>query len=161
MATEFEKICEALAGQQVKFVVIGGWAAIFHGLARLTMDVDVVYSRDRDNIRRLVEALRGLNPYLRGAPAGLPFSWDEKTVRNGLNFTLTTSIGNLDVLGEVPGGGTYEQLLPTSIELESGGIKYRCVTLERLIQLKRAAGRPKDLETIAELQTLLEERNRG
>jgi predicted nucleotidyltransferase len=160
MATQFEQVAGILAGHQVKFIVIGGWAAIFHGLARSTMDVDVVYARDRENIRRLVEALDSLNPYLRGAPPGLPFSWDEKTIRNGLNFTLTTSLGDLDLLGEVAGGGGYEKLLPHTIEMEAHGVKYRCVTLERLIQLKRAAGRPKDLEVIAELQALLDERDR-
>ncbi|HEX4645458.1 MAG TPA: DUF6036 family nucleotidyltransferase [Verrucomicrobiae bacterium] len=160
MATQFEQVARILAGHQVKFIVIGGWAAIFHGLARSTMDVDVVYARDRQNIQRLVEALHLLNPYLRGAPPGLPFSWDEKTIRNGLNFTLTTSLGDLDLLGEVAGGGSYEKLLPHTVEMEAQGVKYRCVTLERLIQLKRAAGRPKDWEVIAELQALLEERNR-
>jgi predicted nucleotidyltransferase len=55
------------------------------------------------------------------------------------------------------GGGNYEQLLPWTVELEVFGLRCRCVTLERLIQLKRAAGRPKDFEVIAELQTLLEE----
>jgi predicted nucleotidyltransferase len=160
MATQFLQVARILAGHQVKFIVIGGWAAIFHGLARSTMDVDVVYARDRQNIQRLVEALHLLNPYLRGAPPGLPFSWDEKTIRNGLNFTLTTSLGDLDLLGEVAGGGSYEKLLPHTVEMEAQGVKYRCVTLERLIQLKRAAGRPKDWEVIAELQALLEERNR-
>jgi predicted nucleotidyltransferase len=160
MITEFEKLARVLADKKTKFIVIGGWAAIFHGLARATMDVDVVYARDRENIRRVVEALSPLKPYLRGAPPGLPFSWDERTIRNGLNFTLTTELGSLDLLGEVPGGGTYDNLLPHSVELEGNGMKYRCVTLERLIHLKRAAGRPKDLEVIAELQALLEERNR-
>jgi predicted nucleotidyltransferase len=60
----------------------------------------------------------------------------------------------------VAGGGTYEQLLPFTQELETFGIRCRFVTLERLIQLKRAAGRPKDLEAIAELQALLEERRK-
>ena len=122
--------------------------------------MDVVYARDADNLRRLVEALRPWNPYLRGAPPGLPFRWDEATLRAGLNFTLTTAEGDLDVLGEVSGGGGYEQLLPFSEEVTAFGISCRVVTLERLIQLKRAAGRPKDLEVIAELQALLEERRK-
>jgi predicted nucleotidyltransferase len=158
--TEFEKIARVLAGGGVKFIVIEGWAAIFHGLAHSTYDVDVVYSRDRENIRRLVEALKPLHPYLRGAPPGLPFVFDEKTVRNGQNFTLDTDLGKLDVLGEVPGGRTYAELLPHSQEMEANGIKYQCATLERLIQMKRAAGRPKDLEIIAALVALLEERRK-
>jgi predicted nucleotidyltransferase len=144
----------------VRYVVIGGWAALIHGVARSTNDVDVVYARDADNIRRLADALRPWKPYLRGAPPGLPFRWDEATIRAGLNFTLTTQHGDLDLLGEVAGGGTYEELLTFTEEAASGGLPCRVVTLERLIQLKRAAGRPKDLEAIAELQALLEERQK-
>jgi predicted nucleotidyltransferase len=159
--TEFEKIARVLADSGVHFIVIGGWAAIFHGLAHSTYDVDVVYSRERENIRRLVAALKPLHPYLRGAPPGLPFVLDERTVWNGLNFTLDTGFGKLDLLGEVPGGRNYAELFPHSQQIEVNGIKYRCVTLERLIQMKRAAGRPKDLETLAALQALLEERSQS
>jgi predicted nucleotidyltransferase len=153
-----EEVLRLLQPHEVQHIVIGGWAAIVHGIARSTNDVDVVYARDADNIRRLVEALRPWKPYLRGAPPGLPFRWDEATVHAGLNFTLTTEHGDVDLLGEVTGGGTYHQLLPFTQEATAFGIICRVVTLERLIQLKRAAGRPKDLETIAELQALLEER---
>jgi len=160
MKPEYRKLLETLASAQVEFVLIGGLAANLHGSARVTLDVDVVYARNRDNIGRVVEALRSFTPYLRGAPPGLPFTWDEKTIRMGLNFTLTTTLGDIDLLGEVAGGGNYEQLLPHSLELEAFGMKLRCVTLERLIQLKRAAARPKDWEALAELQALLEERRR-
>jgi predicted nucleotidyltransferase len=78
----------------------------------------------------------------------------------GLNFTLTTGLGDIDFLGEVVGGGNYQLLLPHTSELEAFGVKVRCVTLERLVQLKRAAGRPKDWEVLAELEALLEERRK-
>jgi predicted nucleotidyltransferase len=160
MPTDFQGILQTLTKQDLKFILIGGIAAIIHGSARLTFDVDVVYQRSRENIRRLVEALEPHSPYLRGAPPGLPFVWHENTVRNGLNFTLVTALGDLDLLGEVAGGGTYEQLLPHSAQASAFGTKFLCVGLEKLIQLKRAAGRPKDLEPIAELQALLEERRK-
>jgi predicted nucleotidyltransferase len=156
----FDELLPLLIRNSVKFIVVGGGAAVAHGLARLTSDVDVVYARDPENIRNLVEALHNHQPYLRGAPSGLPFHWDEATVRAGLNFTLSTDLGDLDLLGEITGGGRYEDLLPFSEELEAFGAQCRFVTLERLIQLKRASGRPKDLEIIAELQALLEERRR-
>ena len=158
MAARFEAVADVLCAAEVKFIIIGGWAAVLLGSARSTLDVDVVYARDRENVRRLATALKPYAPYLRGAPPGLPFAFDEKTIRNGLNFTLTTSLGDLDLLGEVAGGGTYEQLLSFTTEIAAFGHTCRCVTLERLIQLKRAAGRPKDLEAIAELQAILEER---
>jgi predicted nucleotidyltransferase len=160
MEPNFREILPLLVKYNVRFIVIGGGAAIAHGLARATYDVDVVYARDPENIRNLVAALQSHQPYLRGAPPGLPFRWDEPTVQAGLNFTLTTSLGALDLLGEVTGGGRYEELLPASAEMEAFGVRCRFVSLEKLIQLKRAAGRPKDLEVIAELQALLEERRR-
>ncbi len=79
-------------------------------------------------------------------------------LKAGMNFTLTTTLGALDLLGEVTGGGTYEQLLPDTIVSEAYGVPVRFVTLERLIELKRAAGRPKDFEILSELQALLQER---
>ena len=74
--------------QVIPPLVRAGMVAILHGSARVTFDVDVVYSRAQDNIERLTTALARI-PYLRNAPSGLPFKWDTKTIRNGLNFTLT------------------------------------------------------------------------
>jgi predicted nucleotidyltransferase len=82
-------------------------------------------------------------------------------MRRGLNFTLTLDIGDLDLLGEITGGGTYEQMLPFSEEMRVYGVACRCVTLPKLIEIKRAAGRPKDFEAIAELEALLEEMQEG
>ena len=158
--TEFGRILGVLKNGEVQCILIGGLAAIAHGTARATLDVDVVYARKRENIRRLATALAPYKPYLRGAPAGLPFKFDEATVRAGLNFTLRTTLGDVDLLGEVAGGGTFEQLLPHTESVRLFGLDLVAVTLEKLIQLKRAAGRTKDLEPIAELQALLEERKR-
>lgn len=156
--TDYRSFLSLLRTGGVRFIIVGGVAGNIRGAARATFDLDLVYARDREDIRRLVDALKPHSPYLRGAPPGLPFTFDERTVRNGLNFTLTTSLGDLDLLGEVAGGGTYEQLLPFTSEVHAFGVTCPCVTLERLIQLKRAAGRPKDFEAIAELQAILEER---
>lgn len=160
MSPSLEEVLRLMDHHGVRCVVIGGWAAILHGVARSTNDIDLVYARDAANLTRLVAALSPHQPYLRGAPPGLPFRFDERTLQAGLNFTLTTTLGDLDLLGEVTGGGTCEQLLPYTQELTAFGITCRVVTLERLIQLKRAAGGPKDLEAIAELQALLEERRK-
>lgn len=158
MITDFDKAFAVLNAGQVQFIVIGGVAATLHGSAKITFDLDIVYARTRENIRHLAEALRPYLPYLRKAPPGLPFVWDEKTIRNGLNFTLDTSFGPLDVLGEVTGGGYYEDLLPHSREIKGFGVTFRLVDLDKLIILKRAAGRPKDLESLAELQEIFNRR---
>ncbi len=157
MSLDLEQIIPPLVAAKVDFILIGGKAAILHGSARVTFDTDVVYDRSKENLERLVAFLRPHHPYLRGAPPGLPFKLDLPTMRNGLNFTLTTSLGDLDLLGEVVGGGGYRDLLPHTLEVEAFGVKFKCVDLPTLIKLKRAAGRPKDLESIAELEALREE----
>jgi hypothetical protein len=154
--TDFRGLIETLLAGEVDFIVIGGVAAAVHGSARATFDLDVVYRRTPDNVGRLVGALRPLAPYLRGAPPGLPFEFEVATVARGLNFTLDTDLGGLDLLGEVVGGGTYDALLPFTETLDLFGRTCRCVTLDKLIALKRAAGRPKDNEAVAELEALRE-----
>lgn len=158
--TLFDRLLTVLSEGGVAFIVVGGAAATAHGSARFTRDLDVVYSRSRDNLVRLADALAPYEPYLRGAPPGLPFNWDAATLTAGLNFTLITSLGEIDLLGEVTGGGRYEDLLPATIELPAFGVTCRFVTLETLILLKRAAGRPRDLDAVAELEALREERDR-
>jgi len=159
--TDFTRLLETLVGSGVRFIVVGGVAATVHGSARLTQDLDVVYARDEDNLGRLVDALSPLQPYLRGAPKGLPFVWDVRTLRAGLNFTLTTSLGDLDLLGEIVGGGSYKQLVDDAIVVQLETIEFLCLGLRRLIEVKRAAGRPKDLEAIAELEIIRDEMASG
>jgi hypothetical protein len=155
--TDFRALFETLAGAGVEFIVVGGAAAVAHGSARLTADLDIVYRRTPENLARLAAALAPHRPYLRGAPPGLPFCWGEEILRRGLNFTLTTALGDIDLLGEITGGGGYEELAPHAILLAPFGLPCRFLGLEKLIQVKRAAGRPRDLEAIAELEAILEE----
>ena len=153
--TDFGALLEALAVAGVEYIVVGGFAATTHGSARFTSDLDIVYGRTPENMTRVVRALAPHAPYLRGAPPGLPFAWDERTLKMGLNFTLETKLGWIDLLGEIVGGGGYEALLPTTEMVLLFGLEVRVVALRRLIEVKRAAGRPKDFESIAELELLL------
>ena len=155
--TDFNALLRLLTENRVEFIIVGGAAATAHGSARLTLDLDVVYERSRENITRVVNALISIQPYLRGAPSGLPFGWSIETIEKGLNFTLITKLGALDLLGEVVGGGGYQQLLPETIKVEIAGVECLCLNLPRLIEVKRAAGRPKDLEVIAELEQIRDE----
>jgi len=157
---DIETALRVLAGAGVEFIVVGGVAARAHGSARLTNDLDVLYRRTPENVARLAAALEPHTPYLRGAPPGLPFRLDPETIRRGLNFTLTSRFGDIDLLGEITGGGGYEAVAAHSTIVAAFGLEVRCLDLDLLIQVKRAAGRPKDLEGIAELEALLEERER-
>ena len=157
---DLERALQELHRSGVEFIVIGGVAATIHGSARVTQDLDIVYARSKENHRRLVAALRGHRPYLRGAPPGLPFLWDEETILRGLNFTLETDLGDLDLLGEIAGGGGYDDLRTHSIEFEAFGLRLLCLDLDTLIRVKQAAGRVRDLEAVAELRIIRQECNR-
>lgn len=150
-----------LSGAGVDYIIVGGVAAGIHGALRTTLDLDIVYARDQANVDRLVAALAPFHPYLRGAPSGLPFRLDAETIFRGLNFTLTTSLGDLDLIGEITGGGGYEALKSSADVVELEGFQCLVVSLPKLIHLKRAAGRGKDREALAELEALLEERERS
>lgn len=156
--TDFRAVVQLFSGAGVECVIVGGLAATIHGSARLTQAVDLVYARTGANIDRLVDALRPHAPYPRGAPPGLPFEWSRATVERGLDFTLTTAIGDIDLLGEIAGGGDYHALLPHTIEVAMFGHRCRCLDLPALIRAKRASGRPKDLEALAELEAILADR---
>jgi hypothetical protein len=155
--TDFARLLGALHDARVQFIIVGGLAATVHGSSRLTQDVDIVYDRQAENLDRLTAALSGFNPYLRGAPPGLPFEWSSPTLRRGLNFSLTTDVGDIDLLGEITGGGGYADLVPHTVTVTMFGREHMCLDLPWLIRTKRAAGRPRDLETIAELELLQEE----
>lgn len=160
METDFRGLIRTLAQSHVEFIIVGGAAAIGHGSSRLTSDLDIVYRRTQENISRLVQALAPLKPYLRGAPPRLPFQWGDETLKKGLNFTLVTTLGAIDLLGEITGGGSFENIKPHSITLNLHETDCLCLGIEWLIKVKRAAGRPKDFEAIAELEAILEERQK-
>ena len=128
--TDFEGLIRRLGAADVRFVLIGGFAGTVLGSPRTTVDLDIVYARDDENLARLVDTLGSLSPRLRGAPDGLPFVLDVDTLARGLNFTLTTSLGDLDLLGEVVGGGTYEELLPHTLRLSVFDTEMAVVTVE-------------------------------
>jgi hypothetical protein len=131
--TDFEALVHRLRDGGVRYVIVGGFAAVVRGSPQITVDLDIVYARDRENLERLARALAAIEPYLRGAPPGLPFVLDVPTLERGLNFTLTTRLGDLDLLGEVAGGGTYERLRPHTTVLRVFDADVEVVTLPQLI----------------------------
>lgn len=158
--TDYRELIRQLVTGGVNFIIVGGAAAIAHGGSQLTEDLDIVYQRNQPNIDAIVRTLAPFQPYPRDVPERLPFKWDPQTIWNGLNFTLRTTLGPLDLLGEIILGGKYEDLLPHSVTMDIFNNRCLCLGLERLIEVKRATGRPKDLQAIAELQALLEEQSR-
>ncbi|MFN2480615.1 MAG: nucleotidyltransferase [Pyrinomonadaceae bacterium] len=141
---------------QVEFVIVGGVAISAHGSSYLTYDLDVAYARTRDNFQRLAEALAPYHPRPRDFPADLPFVWDGQTIKQGTNFTLTTDLGNIDLLGEVSGLGDFDQVRAQSVVMTLFDMQCRVLSLDALIASKRAAGRTKDLLVLPELEALRE-----
>jgi hypothetical protein len=151
----FRDLLHALIKADVRFVVIGGVALVLRGSSRLTVDLDICYARDAGNLTHLAAALAPLHPHLRGAPPTLPFIWDAQTLRSGLNFTLKTDAGDIDILGEVTGIGDYDAVARLATEQEVAGLRVAVLSLDGLEKAKRAAGRVKDLldlEEIAEIK---------
>jgi hypothetical protein len=151
---DFEKIFSILKKHDVKFVVIGGLAGMYHGSARVTYDIDICYARDPENLAALSRALIELKARLRGAPEGLPFKPDVPTLKTGLNFTFQTSHGDLDILGEVSGVGGFEECRQDAVAGEVAGTNLLVLSLDQLIAAKKASARRKDLEDVRELETL-------
>ena len=153
---ELQQALESFAQRGVEFVIVGGVAMNLHGSAHATFDLDVCYARSRENLRRIVSALGPHHPRPRSLPESLPFIWDEQTLNAGANFTLTTDLGDIDLLGEVAGVGGYREAAAASVAVPLYGIECRVLSLDTLIASKRAAGRMKDLLSLPELEALRE-----
>jgi len=147
-------IFETLIRHGVDFVVVGGLAGIAHGSAYNTEDADVAYERSPQNMHKLAAALSELGATLRGAPAGLPFQLDAKTLGAGLNFTFTTRFGSFDILGDPAGAPRYDELRAAGSSESLWGVTVRVASLDHLIAMKEAAARPRDLTMAAEYRTL-------
>ena len=146
----------------VKFIIVGGFAGNIWGSPSITIDLDVCYERSAANCDALARALRTLDATLRGAPAGLPFLLDGRTILMGDSFTFETTAGSLDCLGTPSGTKGYADLLANAREVEiEPGLNALVCSLDDLIRMKRAAARPKDLVAIEILKTVKEERERN
>jgi hypothetical protein len=145
-----------LTENKVAFVIVGGVAITAYGSAYITKDLDFCYLRTTENLKKIANALAPFNPRLRGFPKELPFVWDERTLLNGTNFTLETDIGDIDLLGEVSGVGDYQALKAEAIEMEICDVFVDVISIDDLINAKRAAGRTKDLLVLPELEALRE-----
>ena len=147
---------EFLGRHEIECVIVGGVAGTLHGSAIPTTDLDICYSRTNANLLRLASALQSVNATLRNAPADLPFLLDAETLRNGLNFTFITDVGDLDLLGEVRGIGFYAEAIKGASSFQVLGYEFKVIALDKLILAKRTAGRAKDLIAVGELEAILE-----
>jgi predicted nucleotidyltransferase len=143
-----------LADAEVEFVVIGGIAVVAHGHIRTTRDLDITYATSKRNLETLGNVLVELDARLRGVTEVVPFIPDGQTLRNASLLTLTTSAGALDLLAEPPGAPPYAELKRRAEAIELDGSEVLIASLDDLVAMKRAAGRPRDLEDIEALEAI-------
>ncbi len=150
------EIARRFSEAEVEFVIVGGIAIRSHGGNYITEDLDVCYSRTNENLKRIASVLSPLNPRPRGMDDKLPYIFDWTTLQHGTNFTLTTTMGDVDLLGEVKGIGIYDNLLEDSITVDLDGFPTRILSIPGLIIAKTAAARPKDEAGLKVLYALQE-----
>ncbi len=153
---EFEVALKSLTNEKVDFVVVGEMASFVYGREKVEIKLEICHSLTNENLKKIVSALAPFQPRFRHFPEELPFVWDERTLQNGTKFTLITSIGDIDLLGEVAGVGDYEAVKKESVADILYDCEVRILTIEGLIKAKRAAGRTKDLLVLPELEALRE-----
>ena len=162
-----EKMFFALANREVRFVLIGGMAAVLHGDVAVTVDLDVVPERSSENLVRLAEALRGLDARIRaeGEPEGLPFDCSAEFFGNlspDAVVNLSTEAGDLDVTLRPSGTRGFSDLRRNAIEIEAGDrLLVPVASLEDVIRSKEAAGRDKDRLAVPRLRRLLDRKRAG
>jgi hypothetical protein len=155
-----DAILRTLDEHAVRFVVVGGLAGNLRGTADVTNDLDVCYARDAENLERLAVALRELDAHVRGpgVPDDVPFVLDALSLRHGDTFTFSTSAGAFDILATPSGTTGFEDLDAGATSIDLGrGLVVRVASLDDLMRMKRAAGRPKDLIQLEHLGALREE----
>ena len=155
------RVFRTLDRHGVQFVLIGGLGARLYGSPTVTNDTDICYERSSENLGRLAAALRQLDARLRGAPEDVPFQPDAAALAAGDHFTFTTKAGNLDCLGIPSGVGGFDELLSEATSFDVGGLNVLVASIDDLIRMKRAAGRPKDLVEIEVLAAVKEETQRA
>lgn len=148
------KLIERLNRGAVDFVVIGGIAGVVHGSAQFTRDLDVCYATDEPNLERLGAVLVDLEARLRGVTDDVPFVPDGRTLRHTQVLTLDTPLGPFDILAAPSGFPGYGALAAAAQKVEIDGVAFKVASIEHLIAMKRAAGRPKDLVAVEELEAI-------
>lgn len=148
------QIAMVLRRHGVEFIVVGGQAETIFGSPRVTYDVDLRYRRTEENLTRLAAALEEIGVSLRGAPAGLPFSLDARSLALGSNFTFTTPLGDPDLLGWIEPIGEYEAIIGRCERHVFSGQDFAVISLDDLIRVKLHVNRPKDRESLFQLEAI-------
>jgi hypothetical protein len=151
-------LLEALEAGGVRYVVIGGTAAVIQGATHVTFDLDICPDRERANLDRLAVALRRLGARVYGMPAepSGAFQLDGATLANGSPWKFLTEHGELDVALDPDGTQGYKDLVRNAVDSEAYGLTFKVAALEDVIRSKEAADRPRDRAVLPDLRRTLE-----
>jgi hypothetical protein len=155
-SARFAEILRLLATSDVEFIVVGMTAGVLQGAPVGTIDLDILHRRSRENVARLLRVLGELDAVTRHDPRRLR-PQESHLVGPGHQL-LTTIHGDLDCLGSIDNGKSYEDLLEQTVEMKlADGLTIRVLGLRSLIEIKERSGRPKDLAAIPVLRATLDE----
>jgi hypothetical protein len=160
MARSFEpdRIVAALERHRVRYVAVGDFAAIVHGSAHITTDLDIVPDPDLPNLERLAEAIRELGARVLPDAGSVPFQATGRALAASTTWSLTTRFGDLDITFEPAGTGGYADLRRDAVRLAvAEGVKATVASLEDVVRSKEAAGGDKDRPSLPVLRRILEE----
>ncbi len=154
-------LLQRILSKQIECVLVGGLAAVAHGSAALTRDLDVCFRFHPENIHRLLEALEGTHPCVRAGKGIVPLEqYEASRLAQLKNLYLKTDLGELDLLSNITGVGDYEEVQRHSIEIEIFGFTCKILDIDTLIKAKQAMNRPKDQQAIFELKAIQEKQLR-
>lgn len=152
MASDSYEILSRLHASGVEFVLIGGAAAAAYGSQVMTDDVDVCAPMGRDNAVRIITAFADVEPKWRMRPDMPVVRADDSYLGQLKNIYLRTKVGQLDVLGEIPGVCDYAEAARKAVTMTFGDLTCKVVDIDTLIAAKKVAGRPHDLRAIPYLE---------
>lgn len=155
-----EALLGVLVAHGVRFVVVGGFAAVAYGSPLPTYDVDITPDRSRENLARLLGALHELQSRIRteGEPDGLPFGADVDLLLGVTVLDLVTRLGELDLVLRPAGELEFADLHASAVLIHLGDTPVALASLEHVIHSKAAAGRAKDRAALPVLRALLQRR---
>jgi hypothetical protein len=156
---EPEEMLRTLAEHDVRFVLIGGYAAVLHGSAAFTTDADVCPARTPDNLRKLAAAIRAMDGRIRTSsePEGLDATLDEHFLQQMKMVNLVTRYGAFDLSFEPAALDDYDALEANAVEYEIAGVIVKVASLRDIIRSKETANRPKDVRVLPHLRALQDE----
>lgn len=146
------ELIRALVEAHVDFVIVGGVAVVLQSMPRFTKDLDICYATDQDNLDALGDVLVALGTRLRGISEEVPFVPDGRTLRRTQIMCLTTPVGDIDLLVDPDGAPGYKSLRRRADIKDLAGHEVRVASIDDLIAMKRAAGRPQDVIDIESLE---------